>query len=252
MKARITPHLAACFCFVVAVGLALPAHATSIVILRSPDRIYIGADSRRLYRDPAATFEGSVCKIVPAGSFFFVASGLTYANDEQVADLGAEAGRNAQSIKSALELFRRRIREFLPQALAAAGQIEHTPDNPASSLVLEAAFIGMQGGASSVNVEWYRRSGPLSNAHLTTDRRTYGSRTPGHYDFIFLGKHRAIDDYLDGHFPSIHSDSEATAFITQMIDLEIADSPESTASPIDIVELDGSGTHWLRRKPVCG
>ncbi|HEX3681074.1 MAG TPA: hypothetical protein VHU83_00935 [Bryobacteraceae bacterium] len=232
------------------VCLCLPARATSIVILRSPDRIYIGADSRRTYRDPAATFEGTVCKIVPAGPFYFLASGLTYANDEQVADIGADAGRNAHSIKGAVELLRRRMQEFLPAALAAEKQIERGDADVGRSLVLETAFAGVENGSTFVSMQLYRKSG--GDGRVRMESHAYSSSTPGRYDFIFLGKRRAIDDRLAGRFPDIRSDRDAVAFITQMVDLEIAESPESTAGPIDIVRLDGSGAHWLQQKAACG
>lgn len=230
--------------------LSLPAHSTSIVILRSPDRIYIGADSRRMYRDPAATFEGTVCKIVRAGQLYFMASGLTYANDEQVADLGADAGRNAHSIKAAVELLRRRMAQFLPAALASEKQIEHEGAEAGRSLVLETAFAGVENGSALVSVQLYRKSG--TDGRVKIESHVYGSSTPGRYDFIFLGKRRAIDDRLAGRFPEIRSDRDAFAFITQMIELEISESPETTAGPIDILKLDGSGGRWLQQKPACG
>lgn len=226
------------------------ARATSIVILRSPERIYIGADSRRMYRDPAATFEGTVCKIVPAGQFYFMASGLTYANDEQVADLGADAGRNAHSIKAAVELLRRRMQQFLPAALAAQKQIEHEDADVQRSLVLETAFAGVENGSMLVSVQLYRKSG--GDGRVKIESHTYSSSTPGRYDFIFLGKRRAIDDRLGAQFPQIRSDSEAVEFITEMINLEIAEAPETTAAPIDVLKLDGSGGRWLQEKPACG
>src|SRR5690348_2591064 len=75
-------------------AFAVPAaRATSIVILRTANKVYIGADSRRSYRESADTYTGSVCKIIPAGRLLFVASGLTYANDQQVASVGAKVGR---------------------------------------------------------------------------------------------------------------------------------------------------------------
>jgi len=243
MQIRVCLLALICFC--------LPTRGTSIVILRSPDRIYIGADSRRVYRDPAATFEGSVCKIVPAGQFYFLASGLTYANDEQVADMGADAGRNAHSVKAAVQLVRRRMQQFLPAALAAEEQIERASNEIRPNLVLETAFIGMQDGSALVAVDLYRRKGTLSSARITTEGHVYSSSTPGRYDFIFLGKRRAIDDRLLGQFPQMHSDNDAIAFISQMINLEISESPESTAAPIDILQLDGSGAHWLQEKPAC-
>jgi hypothetical protein len=230
--------------------LTVAAHlsATSIVILRSPERIYIGADSRRMYRDPAATFEGTVCKIVPAGQFYFLASGLTYANDQQVADIGAEAGRTAHSIKGADELLKRRMQGFLPPALASEKQIEQEAAGARPTLVLETAFAGIENGSPLVAVQLYRKSG---DGRVKIETHTYASSTPGRYDFIFLGKRRTIDDRLGGQFPEIRNDQDAVQFITQMIELEIAEAPESTAGPIDVLKLDGSGAQWLRQKPAC-
>ncbi|MFL6352783.1 MAG: hypothetical protein ACJ74Z_13170 [Bryobacteraceae bacterium] len=225
------------------------ARATSIVILRTANRVYIGADSRRSYRESGESYTGSVCKIVPAGRLLFVASGLTYANDEQVASVAAKIGRVSPTVRYAIEEFRRRMQQFLPQALAAEARIDR--NRVRKGLILEAAFIGMERNLVSVSVEWYRSSGNLSKPRVTTDRRTYASAAVGRYDFIFLGKRRAIDRYLRGRSWPIRNDADAISLITRLINLEISESPESTARPIDILELDRTGSHWLQRKASC-
>jgi hypothetical protein len=226
-----------------------PAHATSIVILRSANRIYIGADSRRSYRERGETYTGSVCKIVPAGRLLFVASGLTYANDQQVADVGVAVGRSSATVRYAIEEFRRRMQQFLPQAIAAEGRVEHSGARKA--LILEAAFIGVEANLARVSVEWYRTNGTITKSKVTSDRNTYSSATPARYDFILLGKRRAIDQYLRGRSPSIRSDADAIGLITRLINLEVAESPESTAAPIDILKVDSTGSRWLQRKANC-
>lgn len=225
------------------------AHATSIVVLRSANRIYIGADSRRSYRETGETYSGSVCKIIPAGRLWFVASGLTYANNQQVAKVGIEVGSNSPTVRYAIERFREKMRQFLPQAIAAEGRIERNATR--KGLILEAAFVGMENNVGSATVEWYRTTGSSVKPHLTSDRRTYSSAIAGRYDFIFLGKRRAIDQYLRGRVPAIRSDADAIRVITQLINLEISESPETTAPPIDIIELDRTGMHWLQRKAGC-
>jgi hypothetical protein len=229
---------------------ALPAaRATSIVILRTANRVYIGADSRRSYRESAETYTGSVCKIVPAGRLLFVASGLTYANDQQVASVAAKVGRMSPTVRYAIKEFRRRMRQFLPQAIAAEARVDRK--RARKGLILEAAFIGMENNLASVTVEWYRSDGNLVKPRVTTDRRTYSSRALGRYDFIFLGKRRAIDRYLRGRAWPIRSDADAISLITRLINLEISESPESTAPPIDILKVDWVGSHWLQRKAGC-
>ncbi|MGI8958915.1 MAG: hypothetical protein ACR2IV_03960 [Bryobacteraceae bacterium] len=231
--------------------LAVPvARATSIVILRTANRVYIGADSRRSYRETAETYTGSVCKIIPAGRLLFVASGLTYANDQQVASMAAKIGRINPSVRYALEEFRRRMQQFLPQAIATEARVDRSRGTR-KGLILEAAFIGMEKNLASVSVEWYRSNGNSTNPHMTIDRRTYSSARVGRYEFIFLGKRRAIDQYLRGRSWSIRSDADAISLITRLINLEIAESPETTALPIDILKLDRAGSRWLQRKASC-
>jgi hypothetical protein len=225
------------------------AHATSIVILRTANRVYIGADSRRSYRERADTYTGSVCKIVPAGRLLFVASGLTYANDQQVASVGAKIGRMSPTVRYAIEEFRRRMGEFLPQAIAAEARVDR--NRVRKGLILEAAFIGMENNRASVTMEWYRSNGDSIKPRVTSDRRTYSSSALGRYDFIFLGKRRAIDQYLKGRSWPIRSDADAISLITRLINLEISESPESTAPPVDILRLDRAGSHWLQRKASC-
>jgi hypothetical protein len=225
------------------------AHATSIVILRSANRVYVGADSRRSYRETAETYTGSVCKIVSAGRLLFVASGLTYANDQQAASVGAEVGRANPTVHYAIEEFRRRMQQFLPKAIAAEARVEG--NHARKGLILEAAFIGMDDNLASLSVEWYRTNGNFTKPRVTSDRRTYSSAVPGRYDFIFLGKRHAIDRYMRGRSPIIRSDADAIGLITRLINLEISESPQTTALPINILEFDRAGSHWLQRKVSC-
>ena len=217
--------------------------------MRTGNKVYIGADSRRSYRESGETYTGSVCKIVPAGRLLFVASGLTYANDQQVASVAAKVGRMSPTVRYAIQEFHHRMRQFLPQALAAEARVDR--NRVRKGLILEAAFIGMESNFASVTVEWYRSNGALTKPRVTTDRRTYSSRALGRYDFIFLGKRRAIDRYLRGRSWPISSDADAVNLITRLINLEISESPESTAPPIDILRLDRTGSHWLQRKASC-
>ena len=196
-------------------------------------------------------FSGSVCKIVPAGRFFFVASGLTYADDQQVADVGAQVGAESQSVADAMERFRQRMSVFIPRALAAESRVASAAPREPQGLVLEAAFVGMERNVASVTAEWFRVNGTVRDPRLTSDRRTYVSRNRKRFDFIFLGKRQAIDEYLEGRSIPIRGDSGAIALITQLINLEVTESPETTAPPIDILALDAFGPRWLARKASC-
>lgn len=157
-------------------GLMSSAEATSIVILRSAQRVYVGADSRRVYLEPGERFASSVCKIIPAGRLLFVASGLTFANSQQVSDIGAQVARDNTDTDAALEEFHQRMQVYLPAAISEQARIESR-----TGLVLEAAFVGTSDGVPQVSVEWYRNVGES----VTSDRHTYASPIAGRYDSSF-------------------------------------------------------------------
>lgn len=228
--------------------LSYPAYATSIAILRSRDTIYVGADSRRTYRNPRGMYTGSVCKIASAGRFVFVAAGLTYFDGRQVADIAALAARDAHSMTDAAEAFRRLLTSFLPKAFMAETELEPASDGHGSRLLLEAAYLGFEQGKAEVILERYRRD---ANGLIVSDRRTYDAATPGRYDFIFAGKRRAIDRFIANRSIPIRGDLDAISFITQTIGLEIADSSQTTAPPIDVLQMTANGRRWLRHKPGC-
>jgi hypothetical protein len=230
--------------------LGCPVQATSIVILRSTDTIYVGADSRRTYRQPSQqqTSASSVCKIVPAGQLIFTAAGITSFNGGQVADIAAEAARKAPTAAIAMEAFRHRLTSFLPDVLLAETEAEPALDAGGNRLLLEAAYLGFEQEKAKVILEWFRQD---RQGLLVSDRRTYDSPLPGRYDFIFAGKRRALDRFMADRSVTIRSDLDAISFITQAIGMEITDSPATTAPPIDIMQITANGRRWLQHKPGC-
>jgi hypothetical protein len=56
---------------------------------------------------------------------------------------------------------------------------------------------------------------------------------------------------MRGRSPIIRSDADAIGLITRLINLEISESPQTTAPPINILEFDRAGSHWLQRKVSC-
>jgi hypothetical protein len=229
------------------------AYPTSIVILQGWDRVYVGADSRRVYRIGNKSYAGSVCKISRAGKWYFVASGLTYANDQQVSEIGIASGQKARSTSQAAETFRKRMRDFLPGALTAERDIDRSEDTAAKTeTVLEAAFIGVESDGAKVSVEWYRRDTRSRTDKIVSDRRTYSLPAPGStFDVITLGRAHAIDERLASRSVQVKSDADAIATLNKLIGFEITDSPKTTAGPVDVLKIDGSGSSWLRSKPAC-
>ncbi|MGC2657127.1 MAG: hypothetical protein WA324_04050, partial [Bryobacteraceae bacterium] len=169
-------------------------------------------------------------------------------NGRQVSEIGAEAARNARTAPDAMESFRRRLTTFLPNALIAEEEMEPALDAHGNRIVLEAVYAGFDQGRGDVIFESFRREG---GGALVTDRQTFDSPVAGRYDFLFAGKRRAVERYMAGRSVAIHGDTDAIGFITRAIGIEIADTPETTAGPIDILQMTANGRRWLQCKLGC-
>ncbi len=254
-----------CLSFFFLVGpswLVSPSFATSIVILRGPHQVYVGADSQRTYWREGGSYHASVCKIVTAGNLAFVASGVTVVGDTQVSNIGLETCLRSPNVATAIDSFRLKMLDYLPTALVARTPSSLQSGNTQSNLVLEAAFASVknansetitseEANDSTVAVEWFRTASHSASRKVLSDRRTYGRPLYGRYEYIFLGQRRAIDRYLARNSTSVHSDDDARRLINFLIGLEIADTPAATAGPVDILKLTSSGSVWLQHKTGC-
>ncbi len=235
------------------------ASATSIVILRSSSEVVVGADSVRTLRNPQGSFVRPVCKIVPAGELLFVAAGLTFANGADVADLARKASAGYQGTpvandpNAAMDVFRRRVQPFLISAFAAQGRIDLTrSEREQGRVVLEAAYIGLSGGRTSVVVEKYRAVGTTAlDIRVLAERRVYDSETLGRYTYIFLGSHQVIDKYVGSGAEQVYTTAGASRVIYRLISQEASASSGATGGAIDIASLSQRGIRWLRSKPGC-
>ena len=117
--------------------------ATSIVVLRGPHQVYIGADSRRTFWRDGTSSRVNVCKIVTAGNLAFVASGVTVVGDTQVSNIGREACLRNPTVATAIDSFRLKMFGYLPAALTARTPLSLQPGHTPGSLVLEAAFASV-------------------------------------------------------------------------------------------------------------
>jgi hypothetical protein len=236
------------------------ASATSIVILRSSSEVMVGADSIRTLRNAQGNYVRSVCKIVRAGQLLFVAAGLTYANGAEVVDIGQIAGtqdRGGEEMYdpvAAMDGFRQGVRQFIVAAFAAQGRVNLArSEDEQGRVVLEAAYIGFNGGRTSVVVEKYRVVGTtVRDIRIIPERRVYDYDTAGQYTYIFLGAHGAIDQYMSGANEQVRTTNEASRTIYRLISKEESASSGATGGAIDIASLSRRGIVWLRSKPGCG
>ncbi len=110
--------------------------------------------------------------------------------------------------------------------------------------------------------EWSRMSPPSAKNGIATPgrKRLRGSRrtvasTPriiggDSISFFSANGERSMTTCLSTRSPCVKTRG-AVALITRLINLEIEESPDTTSGPIDILEMDGSGSHWLARKVGC-
>jgi hypothetical protein len=227
--------------------------AGTVVAIRTPLGIYVGADSKRMaFRGNASV--GFICKIRQFQNLFFAYAGLSgdVASGFSVPELAIMAHSNSRRISDTVRNFEQLITG--PLAISV-GQLrreqpalhqKYLKDRPLLSIV----FFGLENEGlvlhtSSFNAKDSADGQPV----IDIQRHNCPGDCPDGTTYVFLGEKQAINRFLDAnpHYFTVG----LVPTIQTLIQLEISDKPELVAPPIDIVRVDMTGTNWIQRKPQC-
>jgi hypothetical protein len=220
---------------------------TTLVALWTPDRIVLGADSMVVSDGPAAY---DACKIVNAGGTWLAVSGL-------VTDTGAgfELGPLARlalappgTMKEKLARFAASVQPHLQRAYEG---LRH--DSPVEYArfaggrpVLQAIFAGQENGRPVLATVGFIPGidGALEpRASLVDGSDARGPR------LIYAGQQDRIRDYLKTNRNWFESDRQAV--VRNLVQLEVDAGTGLVGGPIDIVEIEPAGPHWVQKKSNC-
>lgn len=252
-RRRFRPFFICVFLFIQFLGIPVQGSATTIIAVRTPTDIYLGADSRviRVRPDGAAYYEVK-CKIGQVGKILFVAAG-PYEYDPtglNVRSLLTEGQRSGASIVQTVERFETLYAEALTRTSRTAQK--------KSPMVYEKYFLG---GHVYVYFVAFENETPRFFGRTFTIQSSNDPVTVG------VEQHDCPPDCLAAE-PTIFGIGYADIvekvssnvlktrppiqLITDIIETSIRDDPDHKSGvPIDILHLNKDGARWVQKKKEC-
>ena len=246
-RAWATASLVCCFC------VSCPVYSqTSIVAIKTPTQVVLGADSKVKYFTPDGPGpDARECKIVQEGSVFFgvafVASNTKTGFDAE--DIAARAIRRARTIEEIVTEFQTMVTGPLRRALKALPQY-YWRDEVKDKAQFQIVFAAMERGFPVLCGIDIRAAGDSFNLIPQTIGLCRPiERTNGPSGVLSFGLHNAIDAYLPTHQGSILRDPAAG--VRTLIQLEVDEDKDHVGPPINILRLNKQGAKWLNNEENC-
>lgn len=232
------------------------AAATTIVAVKTPTEIVIGADSKM-----TDTYGGGVasreCKIVQAGNLFFAYEGMV--RDRRTGFDIAPLVRQALALKPDATASERvsimtgfvtsRLFVELPELK------RHDPDTyrekvEGGQTFLRILVAGFEGSEPLLFVRGFRAvpvGGQTIGVGVVPDDCVAGCG--GKIVVRALGETAAIDG-LPEEMPGFWEGGLKEG-VRRLIEMEIQAREEYVGPPVDILRIDAAGAQWLQKKPDC-
>lgn len=237
-------------------GLSANSHSsyggTTIVAFRTPDNIYVAADSRITSISNPREFR-SYCKIRKVGNTFFAFAGIAefYPTGFNLAELAAAACRSqgtvfekAGQLETLVKQPLDKIMRFLYQGNQKNAAIPRGYD---IGVVLCAVEKGVPVMAVRKFIPTFSRSGFES---ISVERLDCpGPSVPANGRFLaMLGHKEVAKQHLGDRSLFVRGVVPA---LRRLIQYEIDANPQAVGPPIDILFIGKTSSQWVGRKPEC-
>ena len=226
-------------------------YGTSIVVLRSPDVLLAGVDSKEnylLYRDGVSTLdERTVCKVGRPGPWYAMVAGV--ANGTNGFDALREA-ENAWRPGATLDALTAAIREAIPRRLTPLLQSLYDADNAGflrhyrGQMVLQLLLVGVEDGTPQMRVVEFLEAGVSGSVLLSTRTNICGRDCLSGRTAWFLGTHDRIDEFVRAHAGAIRHPDEHS--LDRLMGLEYADRPDLVGGPVSVLKVTRTGGTMIR------
>lgn len=215
--------------------------ATTILVLYTPDSVFIASDSKVTGGEGNKTWWG--CKIHIAEDYVWTSAGLAYEVDT------ATHSRTFD------------MDELVPQTLG-----DHSPSTASLDLLEARLKVSFKSGVSHLSSDFDLNRASVSLiiadrksigtvyemfiAPKTFERNKYPGEAMSSYGLIKGGERGRVDEILAAKTPKIFKDMGIVPALNYLITEQEAATPEYVAGPIAIAQIDSSGAHWIQ-KAVC-
>jgi hypothetical protein len=250
--------------FLIALALSLaaaarPARATTVVAVKTPTEVVIGADSK-VTDTFGNAFERQACKIVPAGSVVFAYEGM--ARDRRT---GFDVARTARAAllarreATAAERVGDMTGALADALFAELPRLKRLdPDTyrvkVEGRVFLKILVAAFEGGRPLLFVRHFRaapsRADIVGVTVIPDDcLADCGGGAGATHVMRFLGESEAIEGLAE-ETPGFWDEGVAEG-VRRLVETEIAARAEYVGPPVDILRLDRSGARWVQKKPAC-
>lgn len=247
--------------------LAAPCAATTVVLIRTPDRLIVGADSLVVeWQGAKGSQTAYACKLHKQQSVFFAISGMGIAypaTNFSVEQLIRDAISSSHSMKEAATQFMRA--STVPYARVAKAMRTEDPEgwhlvrqHHGAGITLLVIFFGLEQGTPAYVIVGFRPSiGPrikVSADIASCPGRACGDAFNGESALV-LGESDAAYDRVGGgdqfSFSRFHNANGDIETVKQLIAAEAAAAPKTVGGPVHIVTLDAAGERWEQTAGIC-
>ena len=223
------------------------SRSTTLVALWTPEKVILAADSR-VTQDNGRTTDA--CKIAHSGSTWIAVSGLISdpATGFSLGPLARPALEQGRSMKEQLARFADAVHPGLTRAvdgLRRDAPVEYAK-LAGGRPVLQAILAAQENGRPVLATIGFvlDSSGTLQpHASLIDGTDAKGPR------LIYAGQQQRIREFLKTNRNWIDGDRQS--LVRDLVQLEIDAGTGYVGGPVDVVEIDIGGTHWIQRKLAC-
>jgi hypothetical protein len=228
------------------VALPMRLDATTIVALRTPERVILASDSLVIVTSSAgAETTAQLCKLRRAGPWAFVVGGFIGLADRDVFSLVARAITPTRTIADAVRAIRDQVQAELHDPLKRAF---HDPAFTGFTM-LTVIVGGMDGETPAVGMYTAELQ---SRAPFTLT--ISGATCPGAWcpDGVVVTTFSIAEgpatQFIRARPRPAWLDRGDAAAARRLIALQVADTPMKVGGPIDVVQIDRQGARWIGRE----
>jgi len=224
------------------------AQATSIIVVRTPTVIVLGADSKRIFGSTGKS--ASACKIGISKNVVWAAAGMvetsggSFSAHRMAADSIAAPGDLGTRVADFERTVMVKLRDRLNGSTGKRREwiLRRVENQPA----LEVVFAAFEEDVPHIYVtEFYAEPDGITGAFAIRVKRSESPSTTFPNSTIFaLGRHKVAEATIHST-PTMWATLGLAGAVRHLIELEIAAGPEEVGPPIAIVKITKKGPHWI-------
>jgi hypothetical protein len=234
--------------------LCVPAVATTLIGLRTPDGFIIAVDSKATYRGTGIKGSPTVCKIFQLGSLYFAVAGLAEDRSRKFSPerIVANNVSFADSLTHNMDMLERAFSDSLESEME--GLKAEDPDNFAFNQKPGVYTLSIMAGEmvrgspqmSARGFMYHARSPKITISRLDCPGEDCSTGTK----FFFAGEADIAMNMAKDFFRST-TPRDPVADARGMIEAEIQAVPENVGPPITILRVDKNGASWPSNDSGC-